>query len=344
MASATPSGPSGGSVPFPLGLAEEGLSPAILAKAQRNLDTSITIRNGDHREIKPLELPMPTQAASPISGGRKSTARAQSTGNKRQKRSASCDPSCPGRNLNPFPLNPDDGERWALVQILLNTAGGFAYVTCEEVAESIQARFIELDMDTCRRTANRVLVMITEYHLMCAIRDPSAVSLVIPEEILVTLPPLEGYYGIQPTPGTSPNLRILEEACTLRFIVWLHKTDICQQYGWEVAESIHVEDHTVGPLLSLFLYPGTGLMTARAVFTHAVAENFDNLMECLRQARASLAEVDARGRHLTNKAKDIERERAQTTAVGGKKELHKKLKQELDQLRADRNEARKEME
>ena len=310
---------------------EEAL--VTLAKAQQNLHTSITIRKGDHGEITPLELPTPIQAVPSTSGGGGDAAWAQLTGlagDKRHKRSTLGDPGCPGRSLNPFPLNPDNGERRAMVRILLDTAGGFGFATCEDVAISIHARFPNLDMDACRRMVNRILVTIAEYHLMCTVRDPVVVSPVIPDEVLASLPPLEGYYKTQPPPGISPDLRIMEEACTLQFVAWLHKTDMCQQYGQEVAESIHVEDHTMGPLLGLFLCPGTGLMTAEAVFAPVVAENYDNLTECLRKARICLTEADAKARRLNDKVKELEEKRSKATPIRTKKELHKKLKQELD--------------
>ena len=323
---------------------EEAL--VTLAKVQQNLHTSITICKGDHREIKPLELPVPIQAVPSTSGGG-DTSRAPSTGltgNKRHKKSTLGDPSCPGRSLNPFPLNPDDDERRAMVKILLDTTGSFGYATCEEVAESIHAQYPDLDMEACQMMANRILVTIAEYHLLCTIQDPIVVSLVVPREVLASLPPLERYYAVQLPPGISPNLRIIEEVCTLQFIIWLHKTDMCQQYGWEAAESIHLEDHTMGPLLSLFLCTGTGLMMAEAVFAHIVAENYDNLQECLKKTRVCLTEADAKFQHLVNQVKDLEEERAKMDKASSKKELHRKLKQELGQLRLDRDEARREFE
>ena len=273
---------------------EEAL--ATLAKAQQNLHTSITIRKRDHREIKPLKLPAPIQAVPSTSGGR-DTSRAQLTGSmgkKRHKRSAAGDPGRPGRSLNPFLLNPDDDERQAMVIILLDSTGSFQYATCEEVAESIHAQYPNLDMEACHIMANRIVVTIAEYHLICTVRDPIVVSPMVPREVLASLPPLEGYYAVQHPPGISPDLRVTEEACTLQFAIWLHKTDMCQQYGWEVAESIYLEDHIMGPLLSLFLCPLTGLMTAKAVFARIMAENYDNLQECLRKTRVSLAEADAK--------------------------------------------------
>ena len=128
---------------------EEAL--VTLAKVQQNLHTSITIRKGDHKEIKPLELPVPIQAVPSTSGGG-DTSRAPSTGlmgNKRHKRSALGDPGCPGRSLNPFPLNLDNEERRAMVKILLDTTGGFGYTICEEVAESIHALYPDLDIEAC---------------------------------------------------------------------------------------------------------------------------------------------------------------------------------------------------
>ena len=41
-----------------------------------------------------------------------------------------------------------------MVKILLDTAGGFQYATCKEVAKSIHTRYTHLDIEACRTMAN----------------------------------------------------------------------------------------------------------------------------------------------------------------------------------------------
>ena len=98
-------------------LQQADTSLATLAKAQTNLLTSLVICRKDTREVKALSLPEPLQARQPQSGAGDATGatsdappppsnRAPTT-SKRQKRQATGEADCPGRSLNPFPLQAD---------------------------------------------------------------------------------------------------------------------------------------------------------------------------------------------------------------------------------------------
>ena len=162
-----------------------------LANVQRNLQTSLNICGASQDEIEPLALPKPLQVDLRGGSGDASTTKplqpVHDTGSKRHKGSASGDPDHPGRSLNPFPLQCD-AKRCQLVRVLLDVAGGLPYPTCPELVENFQIRYRNLSDAECTTMANRIMVTINEYHLMCAVQDPTVVSPVIPDEILGLFP------------------------------------------------------------------------------------------------------------------------------------------------------------
>ena len=124
-------------------LQQADTSLAALAKAQMNLLTSLVICRKDTREVKALSLPEPLQAQQPQSGAGDATGatsdvpplpsnRAPTT-SKRQKRQATGEADRSGCSLNPFPLQAD-GDRRAMVEVLLNMVVGITHATSEEVA------------------------------------------------------------------------------------------------------------------------------------------------------------------------------------------------------------------
>ena len=132
-------------------LQQADVSLATLAKAQMNLFTSLAICRKDTREVKALSLPKPLQVQQPQSGAGDATLGATSaaslppsnrvpTTSKRQKRQATGEADHPGCSLNPFPLQAD-GDRRAMVEVLLNTAAGITHATSEEVARYFQTKY-----------------------------------------------------------------------------------------------------------------------------------------------------------------------------------------------------------
>ena len=131
-------------------LQQADTSLAALAKAQMNLLTSLAICRKDTREVKTLSLPKPLQVRQPQSGAGDAMgatldvpllpSNCVPTTSKRQKRQATSEADCPGRSLNLFPLQAD-GDRRAMVDILLNTAVGITHATSEEVARYFQTKY-----------------------------------------------------------------------------------------------------------------------------------------------------------------------------------------------------------
>ena len=72
------------------------------------------------------------------------------TTSKRQKRQAISEADCPGHSLNPFPLQAD-GDRRAMVEILLNMAAGITHASSEDVARYFQTKYPRMSSDdACR--------------------------------------------------------------------------------------------------------------------------------------------------------------------------------------------------
>ena len=230
-------------------LLQADVSLATLAKAQMNFLTSLAICRKDTREVKALSLPVPLQVRQPQSGAGDATLGATlaapppppncaPTTSKRQKRQATGEADRPGRSLNPFPLQADSDRR-AMVEVLLNTAAGITHATSEEVARYFQTKYPKISPADARRGANQLLVTISEYHLMCALHDPSGVSPVVPSQIEQELCPEEEYYE-QPPPGTPVDFRQVEWGRTLRFGAFVHRIDQSVTRGIGASQSVRM--------------------------------------------------------------------------------------------------------
>ena len=237
-------------------LQQADTSLATLAKAQMNLLTSLAICRKDTREVKTLSLPEPLQARQPQSGAGDATgatsdalpppsSRAPTT-SKRQKRQATSEADHPGCSLNLFPLQAD-GDRRAMVEILLNTAAGITHTTSEEVARYFRTKYPRMSSTDARRGANRLLVTISEYQLMCALHNLSVVSPVVSSQIEQELHP-EEYYD-QPPEGTPVDFCQVEQGCTLRFGTFIHRINQTMTWGIGTSNSVRVEEHSAGPLM-----------------------------------------------------------------------------------------------
>ena len=207
-------------------------------------------------EVRTLSLPEPLQVQQPQSGAGDAMGATPDAPpppsnhmpatSKRQKRPATGEADRPGRSLNPFPLQAD-GDRRAMVDILLNTAVGINQATSEEVARYFQVRYPSMSSADARRGANQLLVSLSEYQLECTIHDPSVVSPVISSQIDQELKPEEEYYD-QPPEGTPVDFLLVEQGRTLRFATFLHRIDQTMTRGVGASNSVRVEEHGTGPL------------------------------------------------------------------------------------------------
>ena len=328
---------------------------AALAKAQANFTTSLAICREDDREVRMLSLPEPLQARQPQSGAGDATcatldapplsARVPTT-SKRQKRPATSEADRPGHSLNPFPLQVD-GDRRAMVEILLNTAVGITHTTSKEVARYFQVRYPRMSAADARCGANQLLVSLSEYQLECAIHDLSVVSPVISSQIDQELKPEEEYYD-QPPEGTPVDFRLVEQGHTLRFATFLHRINQTMTQGAATSNSVRVEDHGTGPLMQLLLGPGTCPLTVESVIAQVIAENVKTLVELRKRALSKtqqyhiklvsrmkvVAAMESRISHQENPA-EIRRLQKELTSLK-KRRNRSKNRRQMHQLIIDR--------
>ena len=203
------------------------------------------------------------------------------TTSKRQKRLATGEADHPGHSLNPFPLQVD-GDRRAMVEILLNTAVGITHATSEEVARYFRIKYPRMSSADAYRWANQLLVTLSEYQLECALHDPSMVSPVVSSQIDQELKPEE--YYVQLPDGTPVDFRLVEQGRTLRFATFLHRIDQTVTRGFGASNLVRVEEHGTGPLMQLLLGPGTCPLTVESVIARVIAENVETLVELRKRA------------------------------------------------------------
>ena len=276
-------------------LLQADVSLATLAKAQMNFLTSLVICRKDTREVKALSLPAPLQVRQPQSGAGDATLGATSaapppplppnhapTTSKRQKRQATGEADHPGCSLNLFPLQVD-GDRRAMVEVLLNTAVGITHTSSEEVARYFQTKYPKISPADARHGANQLLVTISEYHLMCTLHNPSGVSPMVPSQIEQELCLEEEYYE-QPPPGTPVDFRQVEWGRTLRFGAFVHRIYQSVTRGIGTSQSVREDEHSAGPLLQLLLGPGTSPMMEEVVIAWVIAENMETPHEMRQRA------------------------------------------------------------
>ena len=316
-------------------LQQADVSLAILAKAQMNLLTSLAISREDTREVKVLSLPEPLQVQQPRSRVGDATLGATSapTTSKRQKRHATGEADCPGHSLNPFPLQAD-GDRRAMVQVLLNMAAGITHATSEDVARYFQTKYPRISPADARRGANQLLVTISEYQLMCVLHDLSGVSPMIPSQIEQELHLEEEYYE-QPPPGTPVDFRQVEWGRTLRFGAFIHRIDQTVTRGIGTSQLVREDEHSAGPLLQLLLGPGTSPLTTEVVITRVIAENVETLhwIRWCTLLKVQQAHIELMSLLQAVATLESRRNHEQDPAE------HKCMKKELDTLRVKRDKA-----
>ena len=114
--------------------------------------------------------------------------------------------------------------------------------------------------------------MIAEYHLTGSAQGPSSLSPVLPEVATTLLPPLKDYVPGGTFEGTL-DVRVVDQARTLRVAAWLHWLDMSARGDGMASQTLEVMWHSQGPLLDLFLTPMTSDLTFKEVVNHILYEN-----------------------------------------------------------------------
>ena len=89
------------------------------------------------------------------------------------------------------------------------------------------------------------------------------------------LPPIDEYL---PGEFQDPcDVRVTDQANTLRVTIWLHRRDLAATYGRSVSESPDVGDYDMGPLLEYFLAPRTSCLTFEEIARRVAQENHQDI-------------------------------------------------------------------
>ena len=79
-------------------------------------------------------------------------------------------------------------------------------------------------------------------------------------EAAALLPPVKNYVPGVAFEGTR-DVRVMEQARTLRVAVWLHQLDMAITGDGMASETLEASQHRQGPLLESFLTPGMSNLT-----------------------------------------------------------------------------------
>ena len=182
------------------------------------------------------------------------------------------------RPMLPFPLQDSEG-RLASVSQLYEHAGEQPAAHHNVAGRGIMHLHMEMLPGKAMCLRNQVTCMIAEYHLTSSARSPSSLSPILPVEAAALLPPIKNYI-----PGImfegSRDVRVMDQARTLRVAVWLHWLDMAIGGDGMASETLETSRHCQGPLLESFLTLGMSNLTFQEVVDCILHEN-RRASECL---------------------------------------------------------------
>ena len=141
-------------------------------------------------------------------------------------------------------------------------------------SRAISAYYPDFTLAAVKGVVSQVLCMIAEYHLACATRDSTTMSLILPEAVEQYLPLLVDYA----CPGSTgiTDVRVCDhKSHSLWVAVWLHQVDMSLSWDREALECLVQSRHIRGPLLSYLLAPQTGTLRFEEVVTQVIQENWE---------------------------------------------------------------------
>ena len=151
----------------------------------------------------------------------------------------------------PFPLQDSEGRLASISQLYKHAAE--QPVTQHNVAgRGIMHLHPEMLPQKARCLGNQVTCMIAEYHLMSSAQGPSSLSPILLVEAAALLPPIKNYIPGVTFEGTR-DVRVMDQARTLRVAVWLHRLDMAVTGDGMASETLEALQHCQGPLLESLL-------------------------------------------------------------------------------------------
>ena len=175
------------------------------------------------------------------------------------------------RPMLPFPLQDSEGRLASITQLYEHTREQ------PPARHNVAGRGImHIHPDVLPGRAmclgNQVACMIAEYHLTGSAQGLSSLSPILPVEVAALLPPIKNY-----VPGVTfegcRDVRVMDQARTLRVAVWIHRLDMAITGDGLASETLEASQHHQGPLLESFLTPSTSNLTFQEVVNCVLQEN-----------------------------------------------------------------------
>ena len=114
--------------------------------------------------------------------------------------------------------------------------------------------------------------MIAEYHLTSSARGPSSLSPILPADTAALLLPIKNYVPGVAFEGTR-DVRVMDQARTLRVAVWLHQLDMAITGNGMASETLEASQHCQGPLLGSLLTLRTSDLSFQEVVDCVLSKN-----------------------------------------------------------------------
>ena len=185
---------------------------------------------------------------------------------------------CEQRPMLPFPLQDSEGRLASISQVYKHV-GEQPAARHNVAGRGIMHLHPEMLLGKAMHLGNQVICMIAEYHLTASARGPSSLSPILWVEAAALLPPIKNY-----VPGVafkgSGDVRVMDQARTLRVAVWLHWLDMAVEGDGMASETLEALWHHQGPLLESFLTPMMSNLTFQEVVDCVLHEN-QRASECL---------------------------------------------------------------
>ena len=187
----------------------------------------------------------------------------------------------------PFPLQDSEGRLTSILQLYEHVAE--QPVAHHNVAgRGIVHLHLEMLPQKARHLGNQVACMIAEYHLMSSARGPSSLSPILLVEAAALLPPIKNYVPGVTFEGTR-DVRVMDQARTLRVAVWLHRLDMAITGNGMASDTLEASQHHQGPLLESLLTPRMSDLSFWEVVDCVLQENWrasEHSLNYLRECRA----------------------------------------------------------
>ena len=153
-----------------------------------------------------------------------------------------------------------------------------------EAGRGIMHLHPEMLPQKARCLGNQVTCMIAEYHLTSSARGPSSLSPIHLVDAAALLPPIKNYIPSIAFEGTR-DVRVMDQARTLRVAVWLHRLDMAITGNGMASETLEVLQHHQGPRLGSLLTPRMSNLSFQEVVDCVLSENHRASQQSLHHLR-----------------------------------------------------------